>query len=67
MNTLDVIRAWRDAEYSDSLTHEQRASLPEHPAGSVEVTDKALSNSVLSWEECSVTAICTPCPPYHCL
>lgn len=67
MNTVDVIRAWRDAEYADSLTLEQRASLPEHPAGAVEVTEKELNNSIASLWDCTVTAICTPCPPRHCL
>ena len=33
MKKVDVIRAWRDAEYRDSLPEDVRASLPEHPAG----------------------------------
>ena len=35
---LDVARAWKDAAYRNSLTAEQRAALPAHPAGSIELT-----------------------------
>ncbi len=35
MPTLEVIKAWKDEEYRDSLPQEQRAQLPEHPAGAV--------------------------------
>lgn len=39
---IDVIRAWRDEEYRDSLTEAERASLPENPAGVATVDDTAL-------------------------
>ncbi|MBW8875750.1 MAG: mersacidin/lichenicidin family type 2 lantibiotic [Acidobacteria bacterium] len=39
---VDVVRAWRDEEYRNSLTEEQRASLPENPAGFAMVDDSAL-------------------------
>lgn len=39
MLKLDVIRAWKDEEYRLSLSEAERAQLPEHPAGLVEVTD----------------------------
>lgn len=29
---IDIVRAWKDAEYRNSLTAEQRASLPPNPA-----------------------------------
>ena len=37
MQVLETIRAWKDAEYRDTLTAEQRAQVPEHPAGMVEL------------------------------
>lgn len=40
--TVDVIRAWRDEEYRNSLTEEERANLPESPAGMAVVSDATL-------------------------
>lgn len=39
---VDIVRAWRDEEYRNSLTEEQRASLPENPAGLAQVSDSVL-------------------------
>ena len=39
---LDVVRAWRDEEYRNSLTSEERASLPENPAGLATISDDTL-------------------------
>ena len=33
----DIIRAWKDEEFRRSLTDEQLAQLPEHPAGAIEI------------------------------
>jgi mersacidin/lichenicidin family type 2 lantibiotic len=38
----NIIRAWKDAEYRASLTEAERAQLPEHPAGLVELSDADL-------------------------
>lgn len=37
-----IIRAWRDPEYRLGLSAEERAELPEHPAGAIELTDEEL-------------------------
>ena len=42
MTPLEIIRAWKDEEYRLSLSAEQRAQLPEHPAGLIELTDAEL-------------------------
>lgn len=42
MSTLDVIRGWKDEEYRLSLSKDQRAMLPEHPAGVIELADDEL-------------------------
>jgi mersacidin/lichenicidin family type 2 lantibiotic len=39
MSNEHIIRAWKDAEYRMSLSEEERAQLPEHPAGLIELTD----------------------------
>src|SRR5262249_5123924 len=36
MSDLAVIRAWKDPEFRESLTDEQRAKLPAHPSGLIE-------------------------------
>ncbi|HEX4499151.1 MAG TPA: mersacidin/lichenicidin family type 2 lantibiotic [Thermoanaerobaculia bacterium] len=42
---IDVVRAWRDEEYRNSLTPEQLASLPESPAGFATVDDSTLRSA----------------------
>lgn len=44
MSKLDVIRAWKDAEYRSSLTDKQRASLPDNPAGALDLSDLDLDS-----------------------
>ncbi len=46
MSNIDVIRAWKDEEYRNSLTPDQLAALPENPAGFVELDDQTLEASV---------------------
>jgi mersacidin/lichenicidin family type 2 lantibiotic len=42
MSHVDIIRAWKDEDYRNSLSEEQRAQLPENPAGMVELSDEAM-------------------------
>jgi mersacidin/lichenicidin family type 2 lantibiotic len=37
-----IIRAWKDPEYRQSLSEEERELLPENPAGAIELTDEEL-------------------------
>ena len=37
MSNQDIIRAWKDEEYRLSLSEAERALLPEHPAGLIEL------------------------------
>jgi mersacidin/lichenicidin family type 2 lantibiotic len=37
MSKADIIRAWRDSEYRNSLSEGDRALIPSHPAGATEV------------------------------
>jgi mersacidin/lichenicidin family type 2 lantibiotic len=43
MKTIDIIRAWKDAEYRNSLSAAELAALPQHPAGLVELPEEALA------------------------
>lgn len=42
MSNIDIIRAWKDSEYRDSLTEEQKAQLPDNPAGTIHLTDEQM-------------------------
>jgi mersacidin/lichenicidin family type 2 lantibiotic len=37
MSIQDIIRAWKDADYRQSLSEDEQALLPEHPAGVIEL------------------------------
>ena len=42
MSSQNIVRAWKDATYRDSLTEAERAALPANPAGAVELSDADL-------------------------
>ena len=70
MNRHDVIRAWKDPRYRASLTADQLAQLPAHPAGLIELSDdrlKAASGGALTTApECtSYTIGIRRCCPKH--
>ena len=51
MKNVDVIRAWKDPLYRASLTADELAQLPPHPAGLIELSDdrlKAASGGALT-------------------
>jgi len=39
---MDIIRAWKDEGYRNSLSESERAALPENPAGLIALTDEEL-------------------------
>ena len=39
---MDIIRAWKDEEYRNSLSEAERAALPPNPAGLITLTDEDL-------------------------
>lgn len=42
MKNAHIIRAWKDQEYYNSLTSEQRAALPANPAGELSAVESEL-------------------------
>jgi mersacidin/lichenicidin family type 2 lantibiotic len=42
MTTNDIVRSWKDEEFRDSLPEDERALLPESPAGLIELSDEEL-------------------------
>ena len=64
ISDIDVVRAWKDEEYWNSLSEEQKAQLPENPAGLIDLTDETLNGVVGGVvEEVQVPAGCTRRPP----
>ncbi len=45
MSKLDIIRAWKDEEYCESLSAADRERLPQNPAGIIELTDQDLGHA----------------------
>ena len=37
LSNEEIIRAWKDQDFRNSLTPEQLARLPEHPSGGIEI------------------------------
>jgi mersacidin/lichenicidin family type 2 lantibiotic len=44
MTKETIIRAWKDVEYRNSMSASERALLPSHPAGDIDLTDLDLEN-----------------------
>jgi len=57
MSYMEIIRAWKDEEYRLSLSEEQRAQLPENPAGLIELTDVELEVAVGGGRGIGYTAV----------
>jgi mersacidin/lichenicidin family type 2 lantibiotic len=58
MSPNDVIRAWKDPVYRNSLTDAERSALPANPAGSIELSDTDLgkvAGGVLTILHCQIT------------
>lgn len=60
--TIDIVRAWKDAEYRESLSDEELALVPENPVGEVELTDEDLLNvtggAPAQFSLCSALSVC---------
>jgi mersacidin/lichenicidin family type 2 lantibiotic len=57
VSQLNVIRAWKDEEYRNSLSAAERAALPDNPAGLLETTEAELDRAVGGW--ILQTQVCT--------
>jgi mersacidin/lichenicidin family type 2 lantibiotic len=60
MSNKKIVRAWKDAEYRNTLSDAERAALPPNPAGSIELSDTDLgliAGGVVLTKYC--TKVCT--------
>lgn len=46
MKSIDIVRAWKDEDYRDSLSAEERARIPANPAGVIELGEADLDKVV---------------------
>jgi mersacidin/lichenicidin family type 2 lantibiotic len=46
MTKTNIIRAWKDQDYRQSLSDAERSTLPDNPAGMVEISDLELGSVV---------------------
>jgi mersacidin/lichenicidin family type 2 lantibiotic len=44
LTVSEIVRAWKDKNFRDNLSEEQRAQLPANPAGLVEIDDAQLAH-----------------------
>jgi len=44
MTRSQIVKAWKNPAYRNSLSADERSSLPENPAGLVELSDAELQN-----------------------
>jgi len=68
MSNIDIQRAWRDGEYYLSLSDEQRAMIPNSPAGAIEISKEEVglvgtscTSTHYSWcynSACATSCIC---------
>jgi mersacidin/lichenicidin family type 2 lantibiotic len=58
----EVVRAWTDSEYRESLSADEYARLPANPAGAVELSDEDLG--LVSGADLSITGTIWLCFPF---
>jgi mersacidin/lichenicidin family type 2 lantibiotic len=56
LRKIDIIRAWRDPEYRNTLSADELLHLPSHPAGLVELSDEELGRASGMYAAPSTTA-----------
>jgi mersacidin/lichenicidin family type 2 lantibiotic len=66
MSHLNIIRAWKDEAYRQSLSEAERARLPENPAGLIDLASADLER-VTGGQVCSASCKqATHCYPGAC-
>ncbi|MBV9034250.1 MAG: mersacidin/lichenicidin family type 2 lantibiotic, partial [Acidobacteriaceae bacterium] len=66
MKSDHVIRTWKDEEYRLNLSDAERALLPQHPSGMIELTGAELQGAAGGTIYWIPTLGCTLFCTYHC-
>lgn len=65
----DVIKAWKDPAYRNTLSPAERKSLPANPAGAIEISDEPVRNSAVGiipvTFEVSICCTCASCAMFQ--
>ena len=61
MSIKNIIRAWKDEDYRLSLSEAERALLPEHPAGLIELSGAEMGG--VEGGGCCCCSCCCSCRP----
>ncbi|HZR40598.1 MAG TPA: mersacidin/lichenicidin family type 2 lantibiotic [Ktedonobacteraceae bacterium] len=56
MSDSDIVRAWKDEQFRESLDPEQQVKLPSNPAGEIELNDSELGTAGGADPQIAVTA-----------
>jgi len=66
MSIDEIVRAWKDEEYRNSLTPEQRMALLPNPAGMVELDDEALEDAAGGFPVHTLLCVSLWCGTFRC-
>jgi mersacidin/lichenicidin family type 2 lantibiotic len=59
MSAEDVIRAWKNREFRNSLSEAEQAAVPAHPSGITELDMPALDNVAAAFAPGPTACVCT--------
>lgn len=59
MSNVNVIRAWKDPEYRNSLSPSALARIPNHPSGVVELSERQLKDAAFAGPVLTTAITCT--------
>ncbi len=62
---IDIVRAWKDEAYRQSLSEEERRNLPENPVGEIELTDTDLE-AIYGGQSTAVVGCSVACHSVAC-
>lgn len=65
MKDSEIIRAWKDPIFRQSLTGEQADILLAHPSADNQISEQLLLGNPETGSHMG-TPMCTPCPPRYC-
>lgn len=63
MSFETIVRAWKDEDFRNNLTDEERALLPKHPVGAIELTNADLE--LVAGGKAPISSVI--CSNYNCV
>lgn len=66
MSNKNIIRAWKDSAYRNSLSESERSALPPNPAGAIEISDADLGKVAGGIDAPNSVYCSINCPTFTC-